>query len=278
MNKIQATVGILTLNSGKTLRRCLESVKEFAEVVICDGNSVDDTLDIAREYGCTIIKQYDTDEPNQRCTSDWSTVRNRNMDAATYDWYLYVDSDDELSPEVVAEVRDIVENKHVAFQIYRMPLHVFVDGKEVQYSSGYPAHQTRFFNRTIGARFIRPVHERVSFDTKHYQVGTLHNFYRVHISRERFERYSEYYARYARLEISHWEPLPTVYAYISWVFRWPIKGLVRTIILGTRNYIFHGFRHSMPVSMEVAKVRYYITQLVLSFKKQMTKNNREKSL
>jgi len=60
--KIPASVGILTLNSGKTLRRALNSLTDFAEIIVCDGNSTDDTLEIAREYGAKIIRQYDSDD------------------------------------------------------------------------------------------------------------------------------------------------------------------------------------------------------------------------
>src|SRR3989338_10280947 len=108
--KIPCSVGILTLNSGKTLRRCLESLKNVAEIVICDGNSTDDTLAIAREYGATIVKQYDSDEPNLRCVKDKASVRMRNMQAASFDWYFFMDSDDTLSPQVQHEIRAIVEN------------------------------------------------------------------------------------------------------------------------------------------------------------------------
>jgi len=90
MNKIPCSVGILTLNSGATLRRCLDSVKDFAEIVICDGNSTDDTLEIAREYGAKIVKQYDSNEPNLRCNKDKANVRQKNMEAASYDWYFFM--------------------------------------------------------------------------------------------------------------------------------------------------------------------------------------------
>jgi glycosyltransferase involved in cell wall biosynthesis len=51
MEKIRCSVGILTYNSGKNLRRALESVKNFSNIIIADGGSTDDTLQIAAEYG-----------------------------------------------------------------------------------------------------------------------------------------------------------------------------------------------------------------------------------
>ena len=46
-NKILCTVAVLTKNSAETLARALESAKEFAEIIVCDGGSTDRTLDIA---------------------------------------------------------------------------------------------------------------------------------------------------------------------------------------------------------------------------------------
>ena len=97
--KIPCSVGVLTLNSGKTLARCLESFKDFAEIIVCDGNSTDDTVAVAKKYGAKVIKQYDSDEPNLPCVKDKANVRMRNMAAATYDWYFFMDADDALLPE-----------------------------------------------------------------------------------------------------------------------------------------------------------------------------------
>ena len=62
MEKIACTVEILTWNSEKTLKACLESVKDFDDIIILDGNSTDKTLEIANNYRARIIKQVKTEE------------------------------------------------------------------------------------------------------------------------------------------------------------------------------------------------------------------------
>ena len=57
--KIPCTVGILTKNSGKTLKRALESVKDCAEIIISDGGSTDSTIIIAEKYADHIAKHED---------------------------------------------------------------------------------------------------------------------------------------------------------------------------------------------------------------------------
>ena len=54
--RINATVGILTFNSGKVLRRALESVSDFDDILLCDGGSTDDTLEIARAVGARVMQ------------------------------------------------------------------------------------------------------------------------------------------------------------------------------------------------------------------------------
>tara|TARA_Y100001935_G_scaffold253378_1_gene259446 strand:+ start:1046 stop:1237 length:192 start_codon:yes stop_codon:yes gene_type:complete len=57
MKKIDCTVGILTYNCGDVLKNALESVSFCSEIIICDGGSTDNTLSVAEEYGCRVIKQ-----------------------------------------------------------------------------------------------------------------------------------------------------------------------------------------------------------------------------
>lgn len=49
------SVVVNTYNAEQHLKKVLESVKDFDEIVICDMESTDHTLDIAKEYGCKIV-------------------------------------------------------------------------------------------------------------------------------------------------------------------------------------------------------------------------------
>ena len=61
------SVVINTYNAEQHLSRVLGAVKDFDEIVICDMESTDSTLDIARQYGCKIVtfekKDYTIVEP-----------------------------------------------------------------------------------------------------------------------------------------------------------------------------------------------------------------------
>ena len=117
-HKIYCSVEILTLNSEKTLERCLESVKDFAEIIVLDGNSTDNTRDIAARYGAKIYPQYDTDERAVRITN-FADIRNKGFRRATCDWFMFIDSDEYLSPELAREIREVVS---IFCGLYRTPL------------------------------------------------------------------------------------------------------------------------------------------------------------
>ena len=49
------TVVINTYNAARHLATVLEAVKGFDEVLVCDMESTDNTLEIAKAYGCRVV-------------------------------------------------------------------------------------------------------------------------------------------------------------------------------------------------------------------------------
>jgi len=91
-----------TRNSGKRLKLLLEDVKDVVdEVVVIDGYSTDDTVEIAKSYGARIFKR-----------KPWGHVEPDRMFAlskASYNWILYLDDDELLGRKLKSELRDLVE-------------------------------------------------------------------------------------------------------------------------------------------------------------------------
>lgn len=158
--KIPCTVEVLTLNSAATLPRLLDSIKDFAEIIILDGGSTDGTIDIAASYGAKIMAQSEGQKQNS-FIGDFAAVRNRGLSAASYPWFLFVDSDEYLSPEAVAEIGEIIKSNNPECAAYEVPRKYIMGGGVIEYSITYPALQMRFFRRDSAAKFIKPVHERI---------------------------------------------------------------------------------------------------------------------
>lgn len=92
MNNNKISVVINTYNASKFLARVLDSVKDFDEIVICDMESTDDTLEIAQRYGCKIVTF------KKEGVSIVEPARQFAIDAASHPWALVVDADELVTP------------------------------------------------------------------------------------------------------------------------------------------------------------------------------------
>lgn len=156
---IPCSVSILTRNSGSTLRRALESVKDFSDVVVCDGGSTDDTLAIAEEFGARSIAQKAACLEENGRIRDYACVRNQTLSEAKEEWFLFLDSDEYLSEELRAEIqRTVASNDTAAYWVPRKYVH---EGRVIERSLSYPNKQMRFFKRSAVKGFRKPVHEKV---------------------------------------------------------------------------------------------------------------------
>jgi tetratricopeptide (TPR) repeat protein len=80
------------------LPRCLAAAAPAVdEIVIVDTGSSDRTIEIAREFGATVIER--------EWTGSFSEARNVSFDAATGDWLMFLDADEVLVAEDVERLR-----------------------------------------------------------------------------------------------------------------------------------------------------------------------------
>lgn len=157
-DKILCTIEILTRNSGATLRRTLESVREFDQVIILDGGSTDDTLSIAAEFGCEVIAQDKKYQTPNGIISDFAGVRNQGLVSARHAWFGFVDADEYFSPELVQEIGAMVQGKPAAC---RVPRKYVLNNTVIERASTYPTQQMRLFHRGVTDLFIKKIHERI---------------------------------------------------------------------------------------------------------------------
>ena len=91
-NKISVVIN--TWNAEQHLRKVLESVKDFDEVLVCDMESTDSTQAIAREYGCRVVifpkEGHTIVEP----------AREFAIHEASHEWVLVIDADEVVTPQL----------------------------------------------------------------------------------------------------------------------------------------------------------------------------------
>lgn len=192
--KIKCSVEILTRNSAETIARCLESVKDFDDIMVLDGGSTDGTRDIAARAGARVLDQHDGQMENQ-AIMDFAAVRNRGLAFARHDWFMYIDSDEYLSPEAVEEIRGIVQNPQPPAYVWWQPRRYVLDGRVIECATTYPNRQIRLFHKDFVQRFIKPVHERILVSPG-VKVATLRHVEYVPLGslaslKARWERYRD---------------------------------------------------------------------------------------
>lgn len=109
MNKISAV--IIAKDSQEVIDEALRSVKFCDETIVIDAGSKDKTMDIARKHGAKVFN-FDPD--------DYAGSRNFGLKVASYDWILYVDTDERVSYDLAREIKkEVKTTKYNAFKLRR---------------------------------------------------------------------------------------------------------------------------------------------------------------
>ena len=94
--RIPLSAYMLTCNNGRTVEKALRCMTWADEIIVVDSGSTDNTLELAKKYGARIVPRA------------WTTFREQYqfaMDQCAHDWCFYLDADEELMPELVAEMK-----------------------------------------------------------------------------------------------------------------------------------------------------------------------------
>lgn len=126
------------------LRACLESLRGVVdEIVVVDTGSVDDSVDIAEEYGVKVV--------HHPWGDDFSEARNVSLDHASGDWVLYIDADERLTDVDRVDLPGLLDDPDVvAYRLWLSP---------VSTASAYREYRLWRNDRRI--RFDGVIHERV---------------------------------------------------------------------------------------------------------------------
>jgi glycosyltransferase involved in cell wall biosynthesis len=161
---------MIVKNGAETIRPCLESARSVVEqIVIADTGCTDNTCDIAREFGATIVSV-----PWQ---SHFANARNAALAHMTTDWVLMLDADEELDRSTKETIPGLLTAEDVGG--YITPIRNYMPGRfsrgwdrvsvandyvheRAKDAPSYIAHENcRLFRRHPGIYFAGRVHELV---------------------------------------------------------------------------------------------------------------------
>lgn len=149
--KTRISVIIIAKNEELRLPQCLKCVAFADEVVVLDGGSADRTVEVAQAGGARV-----------EISATWNGFgpqKNRVLTLATGDWVLSLDADEEVTPELAAEIGETLRDP--AFDCYEIPRLSEFSGRFLRHSGWYPDYVARLFKRGTAKFSDDLVHERL---------------------------------------------------------------------------------------------------------------------
>ncbi|HVY94052.1 MAG TPA: glycosyltransferase family 2 protein, partial [Bryobacteraceae bacterium] len=151
--KISAT--IVALNEERNIARAIGSLKPCVdEIVVVDSGSSDRTREIAAELGARVVRE------------DWrgyAEQKNFAAECAAHDWILSLDADEELTPELAAEINALRTGEEPGvIGGWTMPRRARYLGRWIRHSGWYPDRKLRLYHRGRGTWKGERVHESVA--------------------------------------------------------------------------------------------------------------------
>jgi glycosyltransferase involved in cell wall biosynthesis len=155
-DKIPLSVAIITKNEAENLHDCLMSVAFAGQTVIVDSGSTDNTMQIARDFGCDV------------CVENWrggfGAQKQLAIDRCRHDWALVLDADERIPPETARIVKSIIKNPSPDIAGYSFPRKNFFQGRWIRRAGWWPDRVVRLFRKGRGRMTDATVHEAVVVD------------------------------------------------------------------------------------------------------------------
>ncbi|MCX7958612.1 MAG: glycosyltransferase family 2 protein [Deltaproteobacteria bacterium] len=152
---------VITFNSEKYLRRCLESLSFADEIIVVDSGSTDRTKEIAIDSGAKVIEK-------EFC--GFSDKKEFAKNLCSYDWVVNIDADEYIPYETADEIKNAIKNER--YDAYIIPFRTYFQEREIKFGR----HRNEFHIRLMKKRLNygnESVHEKIINSS---YTGTLKNY------------------------------------------------------------------------------------------------------
>jgi len=171
-------------NEEDCIAAAVKSVLWADEVIVVDSFSTDGTLDILAEYPEVRVVQHTYE--NSAAQKNWIIPQ------AKHEWILLLDADEVATPELVREVKDVIDKK-VEYTAYSIPRENYFFGKQLKYV-WKSDRVNRLFRRDLSRYQELEVHSKLETQG---QLGQLHGVIEHHSFKSK-DHYLTKMRRYAR--------------------------------------------------------------------------------
>lgn len=147
--RIPISVVVLSHNEAGNLPRCLQALRDCAEVVVVDDGSTDDSRRVAQAGGArVVVHPFESFADQRNWAMDSSGLRQ--------EWVLHLDADEVATPAALEEIRNRLSSlsPDAAGLLARK---VMLGGQWLRFSADYPVYVPRLLHRQ-GPRYAMRGH------------------------------------------------------------------------------------------------------------------------
>jgi len=171
------TVITLTRDEERNIAACLESASWAGEIIVIDSGSTDGTVEAARRFTPNVI---------ELPWRGYGAARNAALARARLPWVLWLDADERVTPELAAEIREILAHDDPAVAGYEIARRAYFCGKWIRHGGWYPSRVVRLFRKDAASFSETRVHERLvvrgtvaraRHDLLHFTDPDLHHYF-----------------------------------------------------------------------------------------------------
>jgi glycosyltransferase involved in cell wall biosynthesis len=166
---------MIVKNGSKTIKKTLNSLKEFDDVVVYDNGSTDGTDAIAKNYAnVNFIDGY---------FDGFGTTKNRATTYAAHDWILIIDSDEVVDEKLLDTLKSKKLDDHT---IYILNFLAYYKDIQIKHCGWNNQKIRRIFNKKVTRFNDNHVHENIIDDgmkkeeldgnMKHYSYVSISDF------------------------------------------------------------------------------------------------------
>lgn len=239
--KEKISVVINTYNAELHLAKVLESVKDFDEVVVCDMESTDHTVEIARQYGCKIVT---FPKANHKSAEPARTFA---IQSASNKWVFVVDADEVITPELRQTLYAQIVRKDCPEGLYIPRKNMFMGMFVRDFHYDY---QLRFFIRE-GTEWPPYVHTFPKVQGRVEKLKAANNACMLHLMDETMHEYMAKMNQYTDNEVEKkrqkgygvgallWRPLWRFFKkyFMDGSFRMGTRGLIRAMMAAVYQFV-----------------------------------------
>jgi len=166
---------VLAKNNDKTIRKTLQSLVSFEDVVVYDNGSTDNTIKIAQDFKNVNLIQGEF--------KGFGWTKNKAVSFAKNDWVIIIDSDEVIDEILLNTLKTKKLNENT---VYQLNFKAFYKDIQVQYCGWNNQKIKRMYNKRTTSYTMNDVHEDIISDNlnielldgnvEHYSYHTISQF------------------------------------------------------------------------------------------------------